>query len=184
MKRILIAALAALTVIACCGKKKAAATEAEGASSEAKSELAVKTGIDEGEMFTDFAITQPDGTVLKLSDFAGKGKYLLVDFWASWCGPCKREIPNIIATYDKYHGEKFDVLSVAVWDKPEDTAAAAKEHGVVWNQIVNAQRIPTDLYKIEGIPTLILIGPDGIILKRGEALRGPEMPDIIGAYLK
>ena len=174
MKRIIIATLAILTVIACCGGKKKAAAQTEGP----------KVGIDEGALFTDFSVTQPDGTVLKLSDFAGKGKYLLVDFWASWCGPCKREIPNIIATYEKYHGDKFDVLSVAVWDKPEDTAVAAKEHGVVWNQIVDAQRIPTDLYKIEGIPTLILIGPDGIILKRGEALRGPEMPDIIGAYLK
>ena len=178
MKKIIIAAIAALTVVACFGgKKKAAAAAAE-------TTPAVITGINEGEMFTDFAVTQPDGSVLKLSDFAGKGKYLLVDFWANWCGPCKREIPNIIATYNKYHGEKFDVLSVAVWDKPEDTAAAAKEHGVVWNQIVDAQRVPTDLYKIEGIPTLILIGPDGIILKRGESLRGPEMPEIIGAYLK
>ena len=184
MKRIVIAALAALTVIACCGKKKASANIVESGKPELRSEMVVKNGINEGEMFTDFEITQPDGSILKLSDFAGKGKYLLVDFWASWCGPCKREIPNIIATYNKYHGEKFDVLSVAVWDKPEDTAAAAKEHGVVWNQIVNAQRIPTDLYQIEGIPTLILIGPDGIILKRGEALRGPDMPDIIGAYLK
>ena len=116
-------------------------------------------------MFTDFEVNG-----VKFSDYIGKGKYVLVDFWASWCGPCKREIPNIAAVYKKYAGENFDVLSVAVWDKVEDTKAAAKEHGVVWNQIVDAQRVPTDIYGIQGIPQIMLFGPDGTILKRD--LRG------------
>ena len=119
----------------------------------------------EGKMFTDFEVNG-----VKFSDYIGKGKYVLVDFWASWCGPCKREIPNIAAVYKKYAGEKFDVLSVAVWDKVEDTKAAAAEHGVVWNQIVDAQRVPTDIYGIQGIPQIMLFGPDGTILKRD--LRG------------
>ena len=124
--------------------------------------LQAKKATAEGQPFTDFEV---DG--VKFSDFVGKGKYILVDFWASWCGPCKREIPNIRAVWEKYRGEQFDVLSVAVWDKPEDTAVAAAEHGVEWNQIVNAQRIPTDIYGIDGIPHIMLVGPDGTILKRG-----------------
>ena len=119
----------------------------------------------EGCKFIDFEV---DG--VKFSDFVGKGKYVLVDFWASWCGPCKREIPNIKEVYKKYAGENFDVLSVAVWDKLEDTQAAIKSEGLTWNQIVNAQRIPTDIYGIQGIPQIMLFGPDGTILKRD--LRG------------
>jgi len=137
-----------------------------------------------GQKFIDFEATQPDGSIKKLSDYVGKGKYVLVDFWASWCGPCKREIPNIKDTYNKLKGDKFNVLSVAVWDKPEDTVKAAVEHGVVWDQIINAGQTPTDLYGIEGIPHLILFGPDGSIVARGESLRGEDMAQTIASYIK
>ena len=148
--------------------------------------IKAKKSTKAGQPFVDFTIVQdPDNaeaSTVKLSDYAGKGKYLLVDFWASWCGPCKAEIPNIKAVYDKYAGEDFDVLSVAVWDKPADTARAAAELGITWNQIVNAQEIPTDLYGIEGIPHIILIGPDGIILNRD--LRGEEIEANVSRHVK
>ena len=149
-----------------------------------KSSLASALQTVAGEMFTDFEVIQPDGSVKKLSDYVGKGKYVLVDFWASWCGPCRREIPNIKAVWEKYHGDKFDVLSVAVWDKPEDTAKALAEEKLPWPQIVNAQRIPTDIYGIEGIPHLILFGPDGRIIQRGEGLRGANMDPVIAGFVK
>ena len=130
----------------------------------------------EGMMFTDFEV---DG--VKFSDFIGKGKYVLVDFWASWCGPCRREMPNLRNVYEKYHGDKFDMLSVAVWDKLEDTIQAAKEENIVWGQIMNAQRIPTELYGIQGIPHIILFGPDGTILKRN--LRGDAIGEAVAEAL-
>lgn len=135
----------------------------------------------EGCHFVDFEIPQPDGSVARLSDYAGNGKYCLVDFWASWCGPCRGEIPNLRAAYEKYADKGLNVLSVAVWDKVEDTQAAAKEHGVVWYQIVDAQKIPTDIYGIDGIPHIMLIGPDGTILKRG--LRGKGIEEELQKYL-
>ena len=138
----------------------------------------------EGKMFTDFTIEKgnADGTPVKFSDYVGKGKYVLVDFWASWCGPCRAEIPNIKDVYAKFHGENFDILSVAVWDEVDDTIEAAKELGIEWNQIINAQKIPTDIYGIEGIPHIILFGPDGTILKRG--LRGPAIGEEVAKYVK
>ena len=127
-------------------------------------EMLKKTAV--GQMFTDFTVEQPDGTKVSLSDYVGKGRYVLVDFWASWCGPCRREIPNIKELYDKYHDKGLDVLGVAVWDKPKDTQKAIEEMQIVWPQIINAQHIPTDLYGIQGIPHIILFAPDGTIAAR------------------
>lgn len=131
----------------------------------------------EGQKFTDFEVGAQ-----KFSDYVGNGKYVLVDFWASWCGPCKAELPNIKKVYNKYHGDDFDVLSIAVWDSVTATVRAAKELGIVWSQIVDAQRIPTDIYGIQGIPHIMLIGPDGTILKRD--LRGADIETEVAKYVK
>lgn len=147
-----------------------------------RASLDAKVKTAEGTKFVDFTVDQGDGKEVKLSDYVGKGKYVLVDFWASWCGPCKREIPTIKEVYNKYKGADFDVLSVAVWDNPEDTKAAAKALGVNWNQIINAQKEPTELYGIEGIPHIILFGPDGTILKRD--LRGEAIEAEVSKYIK
>ena len=136
----------------------------------------------EGAMFTDFTIEQPDGSKVSLSDYVGKGKYVLVDFWASWCGPCRAEIPNIKELYDKYHSKGLDVLGVAVWDKVEDTQKAIKELGIVWPQIINAQQIPTELYGIQGIPHIILFAPDGTIVARD--LREEAMKEKVAEVMK
>jgi thiol-disulfide isomerase/thioredoxin len=125
-----------------------------------------------GRIFTDFTIENGnlDNTPAKFSDYIGKGKYILVDFWASWCGPCRKEIPNLKKVYEKYKGDKFDILGVAVWDKRDATLKAIEEEGMKWNQIIDAQTVPTEIYGIQGIPHIVLFAPDGTIVERN--LRG------------
>ena len=161
----------------------------------------LKKGLDarkataEGMMFTDFTVNsavgqtrsippQPVYGEVKLSDYVGKGKYILLDFWSPWCGPCRREMPNIKAVYDKYKGEDFDVVSIAVWEREpvEVTIETAAKLEMDWNQINNGQREPADIYGVDGIPHIILFGPDGTILKRG--FHGAEIEEVVSSYLK
>ncbi len=118
-----------------------------------------------GNKFVDFEIAN-DSTVQRLSDYVGKGKYVLVDFWASWCGPCIRETNVIKEILQEYGPKGLQVLGVAVWDEPQNTLDAIEKHQLPWPQILNAQTVPTDLYGISGIPCIILFGPDGTIISR------------------
>lgn len=125
-----------------------------------------------GKKFKDFEVVYNDSTY-RLSDYVGKGKYVLVDFWASWCGPCIRQTAVIKEILKEYGPKGLEVLGVAVWDKPEDTLEGIKAHKLPWTNIINAQNIPTDLYGISGIPCIILFSPDGTILSRDK--QGDEL---------
>lgn len=145
-----------------------------------KQNLDARKATAEGKMFVDFTVEhvygydrsvdpQPLKKEVKFSDYVGKGTYVLVDFWSPWCGPCKREIPNIKSVYEQYKDKGLEVLSLAVWErKPQShTIETAAELGMDWLHINNCGNVPTDIYGVEGIPHLMLIGPDGTILKRG-----------------
>ncbi|MBD5216783.1 MAG: AhpC/TSA family protein [Bacteroidales bacterium] len=133
----------------------------------------LREATQEGKPFIDFEVTY-NGVTKRLSDYVGRGHYTLVDFWASWCGPCLRQLPVLKDIYNKYKDDGLEVLGVAVWDEPEATKAAIAKHELPWECIINAQTIPADLYGIRGIPCIILFGPDGTIIsrdKQGDELR-------------
>ena len=159
--------------------------------------LQTKKATAVGSKFVDFTVdhvagVDKDGNPIyekkSLSDFVGKGKVLLVDFWSPWCPPCKAEIPNIKAIWEKYHGDDFDVLSVAVWEESRkmdwhNTIDTAAFYGIKWQQLNNGHREPASLYGIEGIPHMILFDKDGTILKRGDDLRGSKTEKAVAEVL-
>ena len=132
-----------------------------------------KMATQPGNKFADFEI-EYDGVKHRLSDVVGKGDYVLVDFWASWCGPCIRQTAVLKDLYKEYKDKGLKVLGVAVWDEPEKTKEAMVKHELPWESWLNGQTIPTDIYGISGIPCIILFGPDGTIIsrdKQDDALR-------------
>lgn len=134
----------------------------------------------EGKMFVDFTGLSVDGNASKLSDYVGKGKYVLVDFWASWCGPCKGEIPNLVDLHNRFNGDNFTVLGVNVWDEESKFKAALESEGINYPQIFvprDNKDNATELYGIQGIPQIILFAPDGTIVKRN--LRGEDMKNFV-----
>ena len=156
-----------------------------------------RLGTAVGKKFTDFTVdhvagVDKDGNPIyekkSLSDFVGKGKVMLVDFWSPWCPPCKAEIPNIKAVWEKYHGDDFDVLSVAVWEESRkmdwhNTIDTAAVYGMKWLQLNNGHQEPASLYGIDGIPHMILFDKDGTILKRGDDLRGAATEKAVAEVL-
>lgn len=138
-----------------------------------------------GMMFRDFTVAQGNlnGTPAKLSDYVGRGKYVLLDFWASWCIWCRAEFPTLAEVYAKHKDDNFEIVGLVVDDRLEDTKAALKkEPMVVWPQIVNAGVAERTLYGVEGIPEIILFAPDGRIVARG--LRGERLVKTVDAALK
>lgn len=127
-----------------------------------------------GHKYLDFEVTY-EGKTSKLSDFVKPGKYTIVDFWASWCGPCMRQAVVLKEIYAEYHDKGLEIVGVAVWDEPKNTLDAIAQKELPWHNILNAQTIPTDLYGISGIPCIIIIGPDGTILSRDK--QGDELKE-------
>ena len=130
-------------------------------------------------------ITMPDvnGTNLSLSSF--KGKYVLVDFWASWCVPCRAENPNVVAAYNKYKSKNFTILGVSL-DKTKDAwVQAIKQDGLTWNHISDLKFWNSEavaLYGFNGIPYNVLLDPTGKII--ADNLRGGELETKLAEVLQ
>jgi peroxiredoxin len=130
--------------------------------------------VNVGGIAPEIELPAPDGTTFKLSSL--RGRYVLVDFWASWCGPCIAEVPNVKAVYDKYHDRGFEILGVSLDDKSDKWTAAIERHALGWHHVSSLQgwKCPVAaLYNVTGIPKTFLLDTEGRIIAidlRGEAL--------------
>jgi peroxiredoxin len=136
-----------------------------------------------GKQAPELSLPDINGNQVKLSSY--KGKYVLVDFWASWCLPCRRENPNVVDAYNKYKNKNFTIVGVSLDKEKEDWVNAVQKDKLSWTQVSDLQEwnsIAVSTYGFSGIPFNVLIDPDGKII--GQALRGSDLDTKLAEVLK
>lgn len=145
--------------------------------------LSLVQDIKIGNMFTDFTLPNYNGKQISLSNY--KGKYVLLDFWGSWCGPCRAENPNLVKTYTKFKDKGFDILGVSVETNKNEWMDAIHHDGIVWESVSDLKGDKNKaslIYSISYYPANFLIDPNGIIIAKD--LRGEDLNDKLSELLK
>jgi peroxiredoxin len=138
-----------------------------------------------GAIAPDFELPDTSGKLVKLSSF--RGNYVLIDFWASWCGPCRQENPNVVRAFQKYKKNNFTILSVSLDTKDAEAKwlDAIRKDGLTWTNVTDFKGFKGKsiaLYSVYSIPKNFLIGPDGRIVDQN--LNGPDLQNKLEAIFK
>lgn len=128
----------------------------------------------EGTKVPDFKVKDKTGKEVSLSALRQGKKFVLIDFWASWCNPCRKEIPNLKKLYAQYSGKGFEIVSISIDQKKADWEKALKEEGLTWPNFLDETGVAA-LYKVKFVPTMYLITADGVMI--GENLRGEALAE-------
>ena len=138
-----------------------------------------------GKKFLDFTMQTPEGKDVKLSEFVAKNKYTLLDFWASWCGPCRADMPNIVKAYQKHHKKGFGIISVSLDNDAKRWTKAIEDLKMTWDHMSDLKAwdcAGSKMYGVGGIPATVLIANDGTIIARD--LHGKELDEKLEELLK
>lgn len=138
-----------------------------------------------GAIYQDFKLSNPQGSVVALSDYVGKDKIVLVDFWASWCGPCIKEMPNIVKVYERFKDKGFEIVGVSLDDNADSWKAAIKRLNMTWPQMSDLKGWKSEagkLYDVGSIPFTLLIGKDGKII--ANSLNAEELTRVLENLLE
>ncbi len=136
-----------------------------------------------GQFAPEISLPSPDGKEIALSSL--KGKLVLIDFWASWCGPCRKEMPNVVKIYSKFKNKGFEIYGVSLDQDKEKWMEAITKDGINWPQVSDLKywdNVAAKIYNVQGIPYTVLIDKDGKIIAKN--LRGQELEKKIAEVLK
>lgn len=149
-----------------------------------KNQLKILKKVAPGNQFIDFEMADSDGNMHKISEYIGKGKVVLLDFWASWCGPCMREVPNIKKIYDAYKDKGFEIVGISFDNKKANWMNAITGKNMSWIHLSDLQgwkSLAAPLYGVNSIPCTFLIDKDGKIIKRN--ILGNELEEKLAEIL-
>lgn len=147
--------------------------------------ISVLQRVDIGQPYTDITQETPEGDMFSLSEIVGKSKLVMLDFWASWCGPCRAENPNVVEVYNEYHEKGLNILGVSLDMQKENWIKAIEDDGLVWHHVSDLKYWSNEAaqtYGISSIPSNLLIDENGKIIAKN--LTGEELKAFVADYLK